>query len=409
MDVGPHSFFTEDDSIRDAVLGLFGNKLPAQPRQVKFYYEGKYLDYPLTAYNVLVQMGIGSGIRTALSFLKSKVFPRTRPLAEGQDETVEDWAIGSFGEHLYRTFFKPYTEQFWKVPCSQLSSRSIPTHTRMSFFNTLRLMVKKRIVKEDASLIEREMLPTYYPASGFAEIAEKIAASTQRAGTVIRLNSEAVGIDSLPDNRLRIRYRNNSKQVEIETDYVVSTIPLNPFIKMLNPPPPQAVLKSAAKLDYRALTALGMVTEKQNILNCGYIYVLDRPYNRITEMNQFSPSTSPPGENILMVEIPCLKDSPAWTASKEELFNMCIGSLAEDGFLGPGDVKRLLLVRGSNAYPIYRKDYAANLKQVLDFINLQEKVFTLGRTGEFMYMDVDKCMRRAFDFADNLLIPMLLH
>ena len=125
-------------------------------------------------------------------------------------------------------------------------------------------------------------------------------------------------------------------------------------------------------------------------------------------MNQFSPSTSPSGENILMVEIPCLKDSSAWIASKEELFNMCIGSLADHGFLGPGDVKRLLLVRAPNAYPIYRKDYAANLKQVLDFINLQDRIYTLGRTGEFMYMDVDKCMRRAFDFADNQLMPILL-
>jgi len=408
IDVGPHSFFTEDDPIRDAVLDLFGNTLPAQPRQVKFYYEGKYLDYPLTAYNVLVQMGLGSGIRTVLSFLKSRVFPRTRRPTRESEETVEDWAIKSFGEHLYRTFFKPYTEQFWKVQCSQLSSRSIPTHTRMSFFNTLRLMVKKRIGKEDASLIEREMLPTYYPATGFAEIAERIAESAQKAGAIIRCNSEAVGIDSLPDNRMRVRYCNNGKQVEIEADYVVSTIPLNQFMKMLTPTPPPVVLQSAAKLDYRALTALGMVTEKQNILNCGYIYVLDRPYNRITEMNQFSPSTSPPGENILMVEIPCLKDSPAWTASKEELFNMCIGSLSENGFLGPGDVKRLLLVRVPNAYPIYRKDYAVNLKQVFDFINLRERIFTLGRTGEFMYMDVDKCMRRAFDFADNELIPLLM-
>lgn len=408
MDVGPHSFFTEDHIIRDTILGLFGNRLPAQPRQVKFYYQGKYLDYPLTAYNVLIQMGIGSGIRTALSFLKSRVFSKSRRSVGGQDETVEEWAINSFGEHLYRTFFKPYTEQFWKVPCSELSSRSIPTHTRMSFLNTLRLMVKKRIGKEDASLIEREMLPTYYPATGFAEIAERIAASARKAGVVIKCNSEAVGIDHLPNHRVSVRYHRDGKESEIEADYVVSTIPLSLLAGMLSPPPPSAVLRSASKLDYRALTALGMVTEKQNILGCGYIYVLDRPYNRITEMNQFSPFTSPPGENILMVEVPCLKDSPAWTASKEELFNMCIGSLSEDGFLGPGDVKRLLLVRAANAYPIYRKDYAVNLKRVLDYIHLQEKVFTLGRTGEFMYMDVDKCMRRAFDFADNQLIPMLL-
>ena len=404
MDIGPHSFFTEDTEILDTVLGLFKNRLPSKPREVKFHYQGKYLDYPLTPYNVLVQMGICSGIRTALSFLKEKIFPKKQPLIEGQDQTVEDWAIGSFGEHLYQTFFKPYTEQFWKLPCSELSARSIPTHTRMSFFNTLRLLLRKRIGSEDASLIEREMLPTYYPDSGFAEIADLLADVTKEAGALINLNCRAVGVDELTEQGMRVRCECNGEQTEIEGSHVVSTLPLNRFIKMLNPPASPAVLLAAEKLDYRALTALGMVTEKQDILNCGYIYVLDRPYNRITEMNQFSPFTSPPGENIVMVEIPCLKDSSAWTASKEELFNMCIGSLAEDGFLGPGDVKRLLLVRTPNAYPIYRKDYAANLDRVLDFINEKNRIFTLGRSGEFMYMDVDKCMRRAFDFADRFLV-----
>ena len=352
-------------------------------------------------------MGIWSGIRTTLSFLKSKLFYKSQPLTEMQDETVEEWAIASFGEHLYRTFFKPYTEQFWKLPCSELSSRSIPTHTRMSFFNTLRLLMYKRIRSEDASLIEREMLPTYYPDSGFAEIAERIAEKARETGAQINLNCQAVCVEKLPGGQMRVHYESAGKQSKVEGSHVVSTIPLNHFVKMLKPSPPPAILSAADKLTYRALTTLGMVTEKQSILNCGYIYVLDRPYNRITEMNQFSPCTSPSGDNIVMVEIPCLKNSPAWTASKEELFNMCIGHLAEDGVLGPGDVKRLLLVRVPNAYPIYRKNYAPDLKRVLDYINEQDGIFTLGRTGEFIYMDVDKCMRRAFDFADRVLIPVL--
>ena len=87
MDIGPHSFFTEDKEIHHKVLGLFNNRLVPKPRDVKFYYQGKYLDYPLTAYNVLIQMGIWSGIRTGLSFVKSKIFPR-RPPRDDQDETV---------------------------------------------------------------------------------------------------------------------------------------------------------------------------------------------------------------------------------------------------------------------------------------------------------------------------------
>jgi protoporphyrinogen oxidase len=401
MDIGPHSFFTEDMEIRDTVLKLFDNTMVPSPRKVKFYYQGKYLDYPLTAYGVLFQMGFWSGVRAGASFLKSKIKPHVRIAPD--DETVEDWAIGSFGAHLYHTFFKPYTEQFWKVPCDELSSRSIPTHTRMSFINTLRLLLKRRFSKTDWSLIEREMLPTYYPDSGFGEIAERIAHAAQILGSHIHLGSSAVGVDKLSGARWRVRYSSNGELGEIEGDHVVSTIPLNLFIKMLKPSPPSEVTASANKLDYRSLMALGMVTEKQNILNCGYIYVLNRPYNRISEMNEFNRATSPAGENIIMVEIPCLTDSAAWKASKEQIFEMCIGSLSEDISLGPGDVKRLLLIRTPHAYPIYRKDYAKYLEQAMAYITAQDGISTLGRSGEFMYMDVDKCMRKSFDFADRLM------
>jgi UDP-galactopyranose mutase len=172
---------------------------------------------------------------------------------------------------------------------------------------------------------------------------------------------------------------------------------------MLSPVPPAEVLSSADRLDYRSLVILCMSTEKQNILGCGYMYMLDRPYNRIAELNEFSPQTSPPIDNILMVEIPCLRNSAAWKAPKEELFDMCIGTLAEDGFLGPGDVKRLFLVKDAFAYPIYRKDYAAHLNKLMEYLKRHKSLTTLGRCGEFMYMDIDICIKRAFDFADLLL------
>ncbi len=401
MDIGPHSLFSEDTEILNTILKLFDDTLIAKPRSVKFYYKGKYLDYPLTAQSLLFQMGMWSGLRVGLSFLKSKVFTKKPKSIEGEDETVEDWAIKSFGKHLYKTFFKPYTEQFWKMSCSELSSRTIPTHTRMSFTNTLRLLFRRRFSEADSSLIEREMLPTYYPDSGFEEIPDRIGLAAQKNGVRIQTESRVIRVEESQEAGVRVLYESHGEQKEIEGSHVVSTIPLTEFVKMLNPQVPPEILASAERLDYRALTALGMVTHKQNILNCSYIYVLDRPYNRITEMNEFSSATSPEDENIIMIEIPCLRDSPAWTASKEALFEMCIGSLAKDGILAPGDVKHLLLARAPHAYPIYRKDYAVNLKRVLDHVDKNQRLSTLGRNGEFIYMDIDKCMRRAFDFADK--------
>jgi protoporphyrinogen oxidase len=401
LDFGPHSFFSDDQQIVNTVLRLFENKLEPQQREVKFYYRGKYLDYPLTAQSILLQMGLWSGIQAALSFLKGVLFPSKRVATEEEDETVEDWAITSFGEYLYRSFFKVYTEQFWGIPCSELSSRSIPTHTRMSFMNTLRLLLHRKASKAGDSLIEREMLPTYYPDTGFGEIAELTAKVIEEKQGHIHLGCRVEGVTELPDGKMRTFYQCNGQTKEMDSDYIISTIPLPLLVKMLNPPPPPEVQAATDKLDYRSLVVLGMLTHKQNILNCGYIYLLNQPFNRISEMNEFSSRTSPPGENILAVEITCMQDSPVWTATKEELFDMCIGNLAEDGFLTPSDVKRLFLVKAPYAYPIYRKDYRVNLNRLTGYLKKYRSLATLGRCGEFIYMDVDKCMRRAFNFIDK--------
>ncbi len=404
MDVGPHSFFSGDAEIVQTVLAQFPGGLAAAPRQVKFYYEGKYLDYPLTAGSVLFQMGYLNGIQSAFSFLKSRLMPRRTPPA-GEDETVEDWAIGSFGTHLYRTFFKPYTEQFWKIPCAELSSRSIPTHTRMSFFNTLKLLFLKRLMKRGSSLIEREMLPTYYPPTGFGEIADRLADAARKAGAEIKTGCRATAIRRRDNGAIQVDYERDGRTETAEGTRIVSTLPLHGFVRMLGAAAPDEVKTAADKLDYRALVALGMVTSKQNILHAGYVYLLNHPFNRISEMNEFSPQTSPPGKNILMVEMPVLRESIAWKASKEELFDLCTDSLSEGGFLQPGDVEDLVLIKEPYAYPVYRKDYASNLKTVLDFIGRQPDLSTLGRLGEFMYMDIDECLRRAFDRAETLLAP----
>lgn len=406
LDYGPHSFFSEDKAIVDTVLDLFDGRLVPRPRDVKFYYRGSYLDYPITAASVLFQMGIASGCAAALSFLKGKLLPRRKTApGPGEDETVEDWAIESFGEHLYRSFFKPYTEQFWKIPCTELSARSIPSHTRTSFANTLRLLLHKKVSKEGDSLIERECLPTYYPDTGYAEISERVASRLTRLGGQIEMNSRVTSIDELPGGRFRVAFERNGLPADVEGTDVISTIPLSDLAGMLHPPAPAEVVESAKRLEYRALVMLGMVTDKQDVLGCSYMYVLDRPYNRISEMNKFSPATSPPGENIVAVEMTVLKGSPAWNFSKEELFETCSDSLARDRILAPGDVKKLLLVKAPNAYPIYKKDYAGHLKRVMAYIESRPRLSTLGRTGEFMYMDADKCLRRAFNLADRIARP----
>lgn len=403
LDFGPHSFFSEDQQIIDAVLGLFDNKLKPQTRKVKFYYQGSYMDYPLTHKSILLQMNPYFGMRVVLNFLKSKIFSHKQVRTKSEEETVEQWAIANFGEYFYRAFFKPYTEQFWKISCSELSSRSIPTHTKMSFMNTLKLLLHCKATKKGDSLIERESLPTYYPDSGFYEISGKIAKVVEKNNGRIHLGARACAIIKLPNSKTKVVYQQNGETKEIQADFVISTIPLPILGKMLQPYPPSEIITAADELRYQSLIVLGMQTKKCNVIDCGYIYILNKPFNRLSNMNSFSVLTSPPGDNVIFVEITCLRGSKMWNTGKEEIFDMCIDSLSREGFLNPGDVKELFLAKAAHAYPIYRKGYSNHLNVLLKYIKNYGVVDTIGRCGEFMYMDIDKCIRRAFDFADSYI------
>ena len=402
IDYGPHALFSEDEDIVATVRSLFDPPLSPLKRRATFFYKGRLLDYPLTARGVFVQMGLLAGFYAAVSFAREKIVSCARRAPDTQ-ASLEEWAVSSFGRYLYRTFFKPYTEQFWQIDCRELAPCAMPTHTRLTFLKTLGLMFNKQFDIGTKSLIEREtLLPMYYPLTGFGEIVERVASAVVRCGGSVRTDCHITGIAERPSGAIRVLYEGAGGRKDIEGDYVISTIPLPDIVGMLHKAPPAEVCLSAEALRFRPLLVLGMVTNRQDVLNCGYRYYLDRPYNRLTELNEFSAGTSPAGENIIMAEIPCFQDSSLWDADAVELFDMCIGSLSRDGVLAVGEVKQIFRLRASHAYPVYRRGYEVHVDRLLKFLGTFPRIETLGRCGEFLYMDIDRCMRRAFDRVGKL-------
>lgn len=402
LDFGPHSFFSEDQEVAQTVSDLMGpGGIVSIPRQVKFYYRGRFLDYPFNAFSILSQMGPEECLQTLASFIGHRLFKRGKEVPV-EDLSVEDWASSHFGPRLYEAFFKPYTEQFWKIPCSELSARTIPSHTRLSFLKTLKHLLRKRLSRKTLMQLEREKLPTGYPRHGYGEIAERIAEEFVSLGGILKLNARVCGVN--PGESFSLEYLDENVGRSLHhADTVISTLPLPVLIEMLQPAAPAEVQKSAKELHYRPILFLGLVTSSNVSLNSSYIYVLDRPYNRITDMNRFSPETSPEGENIIGLEIPCRFDDEVWHKSPEALLEDCIGTLEKDGILKREDVRKTFLAKSRYAYPVYRKNYAAHLRTVLGFVSSIPNLHTLGRSGEFRYMDADQCMRRSFDLSKKLV------
>ena len=408
LDIGPHSFFTEDKEIYDKIIGLFkGEKgsIPFSKRRVKMYFRGKYVDYPLSVKSVLFQMGITSSILSTLSFVKSYISNLSKKnQIEKRELTVEEWAIENFGEYLFLNFFKPYTEQFWKIKTTELSHRVIPSSKKLDFAKTLKhLLIKKyleisRREPGKLSLVERESLPSYYPEKGFGEIANRIGKEILKNNGEIFTNCKAEKIYFIDHS---IKVETNKK--DFFGDYIISTIPLNNLIKKINPNAPSSVVECSQKLEYLCLVLVYIITKKKSVIDCQYCYYINKPYNRISEMNYFSEKTSPENENLLSIEISCHHNDEMWNLSKQKIFDICMRSIKEDGLLNNNDVIDFKVVKVPNVYPIYRKDYDKNLTEVNIFLKKKKNFYSIGRQGQFYYGDIDQMARFGFDTATEII------
>ena len=165
---------------------------------------------------------------------------------------------------------------------------------------------------------------------------------------------------------------------------------------------PSNVQASADRLGYLGLIVLYVVTLKRDLLDTSYIYYLGRPYHRLAEMDKFCDTLSPPGENMLAVEFSCHSGDKLWKMSEQELLELSLPHLDQDGIISGEDITKSFVVRAAHAYPIRYYGFREHLDNVLQFIREQPNLDVLGRTGEYRYIDSDQCMERAIALAERI-------
>ena len=136
-------------------------------------------------------------------------------------------------------------------------------------------------------------------------------------GGIIRNKARVVNVKSVDGGSYLVKVDQDGDEIELQADYVVSTIPIPNLVSIMSPEAPQIVKDSADKLGYLSLIVLYVVTTKKNLLNTSYVYYLDRPYHRLAEMDKFCDTLCPPGENMLAVEFSCHRGDDMWMMSEQ--------------------------------------------------------------------------------------------
>ena len=99
FDIGGHRFYTKVEVVDKLWHEVLGNDFISVPRLSRIYYQGRFFNYPLEAYNALFNLGIIDSTLILLSYFKAKLKPSPT------EDNFEQWVSNRFGRRLYRTFF----------------------------------------------------------------------------------------------------------------------------------------------------------------------------------------------------------------------------------------------------------------------------------------------------------------
>ena len=373
VDIGPHRFFTKNNRVYKLWREMAGDILRVN-RCTRIYFNGKYFNYPLEAKNAIINLGVSRGIKCIVSYLQGKT-------SKNPDTNFEYWICNRFGQELYNTFFKTYSEKLWGIPCTEIHTDFAAQ--RIKGF-TLGEAIKKAIGittnKHKTAIEEFD-----YPLKGTGKVYKNMAAEIIKLGGEIHYEQAVINIDIaekiVTTNRQRYRF-----------DRLLSTMPITQLISALAAP--QELINTCNKLSFRNTVLVYIELDKNPFPdNWLYIHSQELKVGRITNFSNWGTARE---KTILCMEYWCSCTDQEWNQTDKAWEELASKEATSLGYTPTKfKVKKI-----SKSYPIYNLEYKNLLAPVRAFLTTKG-IVAIGRYGSFRYNNQDHSILMGILAAEN--------
>ena len=295
-----------------------------------------------------------------------------------------------------------YTAKIWGIPCDEIHPDWASQRIKgLNFISAVKNALFKKSESGPKTLVDN----FYYPRQGSGQIYENMASEIRRADNQILLQTMPTAILH-HDNRLtKISLANTRGNSELAIENLISSIPIDDLIKLLQPQAPQAVLETLAKLRWRDQIYLFITLDQPQVTTDNWIYFPDQtiPFARISEMKNFSLAMAPANKTSLFVEFFCNHDEELWQKSDQEIFALALEHLEKIKLLNRNKIRNFYVFKKLKAYPIYDLNYLANLKIIKNYLNQFSNLIYIGRPGRFHYTNQDHSLEMGLLAAQSII------
>jgi protoporphyrinogen oxidase len=378
FDLGGHSFHTPHPDVRRLVFDAL--PMEEQPRQASCFVKGEWVPYPFQAnFTSLRNEAVIAECREGLEARDA-----SRP-ASNLDEHLRF----RHGEGIARHFLGPYNEKLWGRDLTRLSADWTAERIANPGASSGRGMGDggaRTPLQADSTIA--------YPAKGgYGEIFRALAARLPR----VRFDETVAAIDpwerSLTTSRgERVRYTN-----------VVSTLPLPRLLDLL-PDVPEGLRASVDRLVALplVLVLLALETRLETPMQRVYCPGDEIPAHKLVLNHNSSSSLRSLSRHGVLAEVSAAQ--PVLPAP--ELTERLIESLVAMGLLeNRGQVRNARIIEVPFGYPVPTHERATIVAAARAWLE-ERDIHTLGRFGEWAYINADEALFRGLEMGARLAAPL---
>lgn len=398
FDIGGHRFFTKVLRVHKMWEEVLGEDFIKRPRLSHVYYKRKFFLYPIKPIDVVKKLGFLESLLAGLSYLKAKIVPRRT------EESFEDYIVNNFGERLYRTFFKSYTEKVWGIPCMEIKAEWAAQRIKgLSVASLIATALFGNRGNKVKSLIEE----FYYPKLGPGQMWEKTLERVLASGlTEVYFNTTVRELRHREGDIYEVQISTPEGEKTIPVAGVISSIPIAELFRLCNPPMPEVALEAASALSYRDFISVALMLKRVDLFDDNWIYIHEPgvQVGRIQNFNNWSPYMTPNNTTTCIgLEYFCFSTDPIWSMDDQKLLALAGDELERIGLARRNEIVDGAVVRMAKTYPVYNDAYAGAMPVVREAFGLFKNLYPVGRNGMHRYNNQDHAMLTAMLAVENLV------
>ena len=379
---GSHIIFSKDREILNFMVSLLKDNVVRNRRNTKILYKGRYVKYPFE--NGLADLPKQDNFECLYHFIQNLI-AKERGLLKPPGN-MKEWFYYTFGKGIAEKYLVPYNEKIWKFPLEKMSTVWVERIPQPPV---------EDIIKSSLGISTEgytHQLYFYYPKFGGIQ-------------SLAKAFEEPIKDKIITDFEVKTIKKEDGKWIvsngkkELEFDKLISTIPLQDFIKALGDVP-REVVEAVENLKFNSLITVGIGVDKPKLNDFSWLYIPDRDIltHRVSFPSNYSPYVAPQGKSSVLAEITYREGDEIGKMNDKGIIERTVKDLDRLGIISEDDVLLTTVYRFKYAYVIYDQDYKENLKTIFDYLR-GVGTDSIGRFGSWEYANMDAVVKMVREYV----------